>query len=445
MRTQTGAISDILNGASAFSWHTWAYFDTLTQTADSDNRICHFLINSTSGSGFIACIDANGSPDNLRIYARSQTSDGLQTASAGTINTGQWHSLGCVVDIANDAIRIYVDGTQVANTSVTFGATTYTDGTPSANDAIGGAVPAQHTTARQIDGRLAEMSLWMTDIGTSGFASLANRVPPSRINYPGIYLPLLGVGTPEPCVVGSGILGTITGTVGIGDHVPVAPAFGFNNVLSFPTASGSFTLTADSASYTETVQDATLQHDKILSAEATSYTETGQDATLRHNKVLVAAADSYLWTGQDATLTYTPSGSTYTLVAEATSYTETGIAATLQHDKILSLDSASYTETGLDASLEYGRNLQALLGTYTQTGQDVTFKRTYVLSCTPASYTSSGKDVDLTYSGAPVAAATTVGTSLTPEQFRRLERKQMEEQKRARMIALDDDEVLTFL
>ena len=236
MRTPTGAIGDILNGASAYSWHCWAYFDTNTQTSDSDNRICHFLINSTGGSGFIACIDANATPDLLRIYARSQSADGLQTAAAGSISTGQWYSLGAVVDIGGDAIRIYVDGSQVANTSVTFGATTYTDGTPSANDAIGGPVPSQMTTARQIDGRLSEMAMWMRDIGTAGFAALANRVPATRINFPDIYMPLDGKGSPEPCYVGSGLIGTITGTVGVGDHSPVAPAFGFDNVFAFPTA-----------------------------------------------------------------------------------------------------------------------------------------------------------------------------------------------------------------
>jgi len=232
MRTPTGGVGDVLNGAAAFSWHCWAYFDTL-DTGAADNRLCHFLVDSTTGSGFIACISAGNT---LRIYARSQSGDSLQSATGGSISTGQWYALGGVVDIANDAIRVYVNGSQVANTSVTFGAATYTDGTPSANDAIGGAVPAQHSTNNQVDGRIAEMTIWTRDIGTQGFVSLANRVSTIKVPGPGIYLPLLGVGSPEPDYTGQGAIGTIAGTVAQANHPPIAPLFGFDNIIPFPTA-----------------------------------------------------------------------------------------------------------------------------------------------------------------------------------------------------------------
>jgi hypothetical protein len=44
-----------------------------------------------------------------------------------------------------------------------------------------------------------------------------------------------------------------------------------------------------------------------------------------------------------------------------------------------------------------------------------------------------------------VETVSRVGTSLTEKQFRALERKQREAQRRARMIARDDDEIISLL
>ena len=220
-----GTFGTLLNGAAKISAHLWARADTFTNSLDVGNRLFTVIINGTVSTGVSMNVDTlTGANDTLSVLARSQTADGLQ-AKKGTSNlsTGVWYALGCMIDIGGDTITPYVNGVAEGGGAVTFGAATYTHGTPTQPDILGHLSEASVSTGDQWDGLLAEFALWTDDIGLNAFKALARGVDPFHASpvRPKVWLPLWGRHSPEIELIANKV-GTITGSVPAGNHAPVA-------------------------------------------------------------------------------------------------------------------------------------------------------------------------------------------------------------------------------
>lgn len=191
----TNTLSQLLAGASQISAHAWAWFNTLT-TGANDNRVFNLTVaqGATTGLGI-----AVGASNFMRGLARSINTDALQTATGVTaIPTGQWVSLGIAVDFPNATINIYLNGKLEKNqAALTFGQTTYS-GAQGWPDAIGGDTNqtsgAPSGTAPQVDGFIAELSVYSGMLSSGDFTALASGRPATQVRAEVLeeYLPLRG-------------------------------------------------------------------------------------------------------------------------------------------------------------------------------------------------------------------------------------------------------------
>lgn len=223
MTVGQNVIGPLLNGAAHLMIAAWINLDTISTLANH-NRIVNIPIDA--GVTGLTISVHNGTSAVLRVGCRSQSSDGFQTKDGTTvISTGTWHHVCGIVDIGGDTITPYLNGTAEGGGSVTFGAATYTDGTPTAGelDCIGGtlagSVPATET--QQIDGRIAEVGVWAsaTAFTAEDAAALSARFAPNLVRPDAlkVYFRLLGADSPERDHWG-GLSGTITGNIGPADH-----------------------------------------------------------------------------------------------------------------------------------------------------------------------------------------------------------------------------------
>lgn len=232
----TGTISGLLNGAATFSIHAWVYVASTT-TAAFDNRILSTAINGT-GNGLILSIDNTTANRLVRVDARSVSTDTLRSGTSTTnlaLNT--WHSVGGVVDIAGDAIQPYSNGAAEGGGAVTFNNAVYTNGTPAAQDRIGGH-NATLTTASQLDGRIARLALWGGTLSANAFVALSRGASPLRVTANNgatalFFMPIWGLDSPEYCLV-CGASGTISGSLPQANDPPV-PLFSQIGRASMPT------------------------------------------------------------------------------------------------------------------------------------------------------------------------------------------------------------------
>lgn len=244
MSLGANALGPLLNGAANISMHCWANFDSFNGSAGStgDDMLFVAINGGTAGVGFNIRRHASNGTDILSIGGRSVSTDTFRFQDGVTdINTGAWYSLGGVLQIGADNIRVYVNGVQdVSGISGTWANATYTNGTPTTVDGIGAAFSGSTpiSTARQADGRIAEVAIWNADIGTDGFAALAARISAALVRPDALvfYMPLLGFDSPERDHWG-GKSGTITGTVAAADHHNIIYPAGVINVQKATAAS----------------------------------------------------------------------------------------------------------------------------------------------------------------------------------------------------------------
>ena len=232
MFTGVNTFVSSLAGSSAISIHAFVNVDTFAASVSACNDIVNGFFNGGLNA-FAVFFDTSSGNNRVRAIGRSVSTDASQgTTGAINLSTGTQYSIGAVFDYPNDKIRIFVDGTQDVNTTVSFANTTLTAG-GSANlttDNIGsvgsgGSVPV--STTRQMDGSISELSIFASDIGLAGFQMLSDGYAADMIGpAPSFYFPLLGDDSPERDHYG-GASGTITGTVAQADHpriiYPVAP------------------------------------------------------------------------------------------------------------------------------------------------------------------------------------------------------------------------------
>lgn len=216
----TDALNALFSGATDLSIHAWINADTFTTVNTDRNRILSQKITGTNSNGLALFISGQAAPK-VGLQGRSQTADAIQRVIGATeVTTGAWHSVGGVLDIDGDNIRIYLDGVQDTSTAVTFGATSYTTGTaPTAGDMMGGQEDPPSTAELQFDGRIGEVAIWTTDIGTVGFEQLNDGFSPLFVRPDALvaYWPLIGNFSPETDII-SAKNGTITGTIAKAAH-----------------------------------------------------------------------------------------------------------------------------------------------------------------------------------------------------------------------------------
>ena len=217
MRLGANAIAPLIHGASAISGHIICNADSIDQIAGEPsiyNSIFRINIGTTLLGILVRLVDSVLVSDRFQIRARSQTSDAIQTVSGTSGGNGTLYRVGWVVDVAGDAMRLYLNGVLDVNTAVTFGAATFTNaGTQTLQDQVGGG--SITTTQEMWDGLLAEMAIWNVDIGDAGFSAVgAGHMSPLLVRPEALvfYLPMIGKFSPEGDVINSK-LGTITGSL----------------------------------------------------------------------------------------------------------------------------------------------------------------------------------------------------------------------------------------
>lgn len=208
-----------LNGAAAITGHCFTKYNGFDAT-DNQNacRSIHVNVSGTNNTGFYVGVNGSaGTNDRLIVGCRSQAADGLQTRTGTTaLSTGQWYSIGGVANIGADTITPYLNGLAEGGGSVTFGAATWTNGTPTGTDQISAPAPGNHAL---VDGVIAEVALWNVGLTagemlalSKGFSALLIR-PQSLV----FYMPLGGRNSPEP-ELARGTTCTVNGTLNFADH-----------------------------------------------------------------------------------------------------------------------------------------------------------------------------------------------------------------------------------
>lgn len=218
MSLGVNAISPLASGASKIT--IAAFIRSVSYTAGgNDNRVVTVDLNN-GAVGILLSISGAAGAEKVRCGGRSQTADGfLVRSGATTVSTSVWHHVGGVLDISGDTIRCYLNGAQDASGANTFGAATYTPGTPTKADSIGADIGAPPATSTQFDGRIAELALWSNDITTAGFAMLNQGYSPLFVLPSALicYWPIIGSLSPE-IELRNGKIGTITGSLPAAAH-----------------------------------------------------------------------------------------------------------------------------------------------------------------------------------------------------------------------------------
>jgi hypothetical protein len=227
----TNYLNGRLNGkgqVSIFARIKAASFDT---GGGTNNRILNGVINDggvTAVTGVVlSVIGDTGTSGRIRGGGRSVATDGLlQVAGVTNFSTGTWVRVGAVLDFATDTIRVYLNGVQDASGTASWANATYTAGTATSADLIGGPTLPVSATALQFDGDIADVAVWAGDIGTVGYEELEDYVPAAvRPDLLVSYAPLLEGQTPFDIWDGNSL--TIAGSIPEARHPRVQlPATG---------------------------------------------------------------------------------------------------------------------------------------------------------------------------------------------------------------------------
>ena len=173
-----GGIGAGLNGAVSISIHCWIWIVSVSTTGANQNGIVLNIVNGSSAGAELSLDATSGNP-RVRMSTRSVGTDARQ-AFSGTNNipTGQWVTIGATVNFTSKVIRTYLNGVPDAvSGTLAHANNSYTYGTPTAEDALGGYFTTTPDTNGQTDGHVGEVGIWKGDIGDIGFLQLARWSP----------------------------------------------------------------------------------------------------------------------------------------------------------------------------------------------------------------------------------------------------------------------------
>ena len=159
-----------LDGAAACSISAIIDIESIGEAGSQD---IFSIGTSSAGQGAIVFgIDLSG---DLFLGGRSGTGDSFQIGSGDANLSAISYVVGGYMDIANDKIRVYIDGTPQTEASVTFGNAVFNTGIPNTNNVIG----VNATTGSQFwDGTIAELGIWDVKLSADEFLILANKYSP---------------------------------------------------------------------------------------------------------------------------------------------------------------------------------------------------------------------------------------------------------------------------
>lgn len=207
------AIGPLLNGAAQMSGFARVRTGTMPSTLDH-----YFFIVRVGGTTSIAArINGPGvsAPRAFSVGCRGSATD-TETRINGPTNAIQdntEYGLGWVLDYANDAARLYVDGVLQTPSfnNVAFTPTSYTHSASSiGSDFI------SHSSVG-FEGSIQDIAVWTGDIGTAGFEALQVYGPELvRPDILGDTMRIIGRRSPEPGQRGR-ISGTVSGATRV-DH-----------------------------------------------------------------------------------------------------------------------------------------------------------------------------------------------------------------------------------
>jgi len=210
------AIGPLINGASQVSFSYWVKFDTFTTSAAGDGMFSVRLSNLNSRNAYT-------SSAKLVAGGRSQAADSFRLVTGtSTLSTAVWYHVGIMYNYAVDNIIIYLNGAVDANAIIsTWGSPTYVHSDSLYPDFIGSSSTIGFPTnaAQQLDGQMAELAVWKTQLNANDFASLTKGFTPNQIRPQSLvaYLPMTGSGTNIQEIVKANN-GTIIGSIPAADH-----------------------------------------------------------------------------------------------------------------------------------------------------------------------------------------------------------------------------------
>lgn len=255
MSLGTGGLGAVLSGRGFFSIHAKIKIASTT-TGATDNNILNVVIDGTT-IGLALNLDGTGGTPKLALSVRSVNTDARQVATgATTLTPGVTAYVGGTVDVPDDIMQVYLNGVRDAIASpVTLANLSWTLGTPTAADTVGGYQAPPTATADQFNGEISEIAIWATILSVTEFATLATGAAADTVNSGALvyYLKIGGTASPELPTVGTA-QGTITGSLPASSPIQLRP----NGDVSTGswTATGSATLSgaiddvsADDADY----------------------------------------------------------------------------------------------------------------------------------------------------------------------------------------------------
>ena len=125
-------IGTLVNGKSSITIEAWIKIESIPA-----NMVIFTSQMKDNSSGF--ALEILSSDSKLRVYAASNSSDTVQSVtSTAALSTATLYHIVGVIDFENDSIKLYINGVLNNSASTTFGSTTYTVGTHSNPDTIGG-------------------------------------------------------------------------------------------------------------------------------------------------------------------------------------------------------------------------------------------------------------------------------------------------------------------
>lgn len=184
---------------------------------DTDYTLIAIGLNGGVNESFMLLASGTVAGDPVRAFTRTTSAAVAATTTGFSANT--WHH-GCAVFASATDRRAFIDGGSKG--------TNATNKVPSGPDrTVIGATP-QPTTL--FNGRIAEAAIWNVALMDNEVAMLAAGVSPLRVRPSALvgYWPLPARAGDAIDYSGKGNTLTDTNTVGVADHAPVQPMFGYD-------------------------------------------------------------------------------------------------------------------------------------------------------------------------------------------------------------------------
>jgi len=175
------ALAPDLNGGSGITLSAWIKPESLEDNSATDrNNIADILIHKDGDMDKSAIYLALRYGGNIWCGGRSQAIDNFQsTETTDTVSTGSWQHIICMLDYADDRIYIYYDGVLQSNASVSFGSSSFVNGSSTVPDVIGTKPTADD---HHFDGLMDEIAVWNRTLTSEEISDLYNEES-SKLNF----------------------------------------------------------------------------------------------------------------------------------------------------------------------------------------------------------------------------------------------------------------------